>query len=53
MTTFTHTAYRKELVKIERQLEALRPAARALGVEKDLGRAVFAVRDARIDSLGS
>ena len=51
MTEFTHAEYRKELVKIERQLEALRPAAFALKVDKGLLSAKAAVVDARLDSL--
>jgi hypothetical protein len=40
MTSYSFKLYQRELTKIERQLEALRPAAQALGVSFSLERVV-------------
>lgn len=50
MTQFTKAEYRKELVKLRKQAEALRPAAQALGLERSLNRMHAAIVDTIVDT---
>lgn len=50
MTQFTKAGYRKELVKLRKHAESLRPAAQALGLERSLNRMHAAIVDAIVDT---